>query len=79
MNLPMTTPDILNLLTIVLLGAATAISLHGPATGEKSQKSLPILAALLIATYAAPQQLAPWIASLALVIAISGLPRFRRG
>jgi hypothetical protein len=79
MNHGMTTPDFLNLLTVMLLAAATGICLFGPSSSEKSHKSLPALAALLIATFASPRPLAPWIAALALVLAISSLPRFRRG
>ena len=75
----MTTLDVLNLLTIVLLAAATGICLRSQSGGGKSQKSLPVLAVLLIATFAAPRELAPWIATLALVLAISGLPRLGRG
>ncbi len=78
MNPCMTTPDILNLLTVVLLAAATGICLRTPSGGGKPGKSLAVLASLLIATFAAPHELAPWIAALAFVFAVSGLPRLGR-
>jgi len=74
----MTPRDFLNLLTLGLAATATGICLKGPSKREKPGRSLSTLAVLLIATYASPRPLAPWIASLALIFAVTGLPRLRR-
>jgi hypothetical protein len=75
----MTPRDFLNLLTLGLLATATGICLKATPSGEKSVKPLPVLAVLLVAAYASPRFLAPWIAALALIFSLTGLPRLGRG